>query len=218
MTNPIEMEKKFRVNPADLAEFLKNKNFISNKTIVDEYLDTPEGLFYQEGIFIRVRNKKSLDIKFNPDHLGHKDSNDHTSCHEYNISMPFDPASAVVFVTLEKMIPIKFPAPYTYDAFLKINNLESLLTLDKKRSTYEDDIFLIAVDEFADFGTFLELEAKDNNISLEVFLDEIKKATQGMAIQEFNSGYVEIRLSEINHSLYLKGKYLIDQNEKAVAA
>ena len=61
MNNPIEMEKRFQVFQGDLDSFLKNKRFISSKTVIDEYLDTSDGLFYQEGIFIRVRNGKTLE-------------------------------------------------------------------------------------------------------------------------------------------------------------
>ncbi len=213
MSNPIEMEKKFQVLHSNLDEFLKNKHFISSKRVVDQYLDTPGGLFYQDGIFIRVRNEKSLDVKFNPDHLGVKNVTDHTVCHEYNMALPFEFSSIHVFETLEKMIPIKCPTPYTYDEFLKVNNLQTLVTLDKNRKAYEDNTFIIAVDEFADFGTFLELEAKNNDMPKEVFLDEVEKATKGMEIKEFNSGYIELRLRNINESLYLKGKYLVDQEE-----
>ncbi len=129
--------------------------------------------------------------------------------------MPFEHSSAHVFETLAKMIPIKCPEPYTYDEFLKINNLKTLLILDKKRTTYEDDLFVIALDEFTDFGTFIELEAKDNNMQKEAFLSEVAKATKGMKVTEFNSGYIELRLRQINEQLYLKGKYLIDSDVAA---
>ena len=215
MSNPIEMEKKFRVLPSDLDDFLKNKRFISSKPVVDEYLDTSDGLFYQDGIFIRLRNSKSLDFKFNPDHLGANNVNEHVTCHEYNVALPFEHSSAHVFKTLAKMIPIKCPEPYTYDEFLKINNLKTLLILDKKRTTYENDLFVIALDEFTDFGTFIELEAKDNNMQKEAFLSEVAKVTKGMKVTEFNSGYIELRLRQINEQLYLKGKYLIDSDVAA---
>ncbi|MEI7493697.1 MAG: CYTH domain-containing protein [Alphaproteobacteria bacterium] len=215
MSNPIEMEKRFQVLPSDLDDFLKNKKFISSKLVVDEYLDTSDGLFYQDGIFIRLRNGKSLDFKFNPEHLGVNNVNEHVTCHEYNVALSFELSSTHVFETLEKMISIKCPEPYTYLEFLKTNNLETLLILDKKRTTYEDDLFVIAVDEFADFGIFLELEAKDNNMQKEAFLSEVAKATKGMKITEFNSGYIELRLRQINEQLYLKGKYLIDSDVAA---
>jgi adenylate cyclase class IV len=178
-------------------------------------LDTSDGLSYQDGIFIRLRNGKSLDFKFNPDHLGANNVNEHVTCHEYNVALPFQNPSAHVFETLAKMIPIKCPEPYTYEEFLKINNLKTLLILDKKRATYEDDLFVIAVDEFADFGIFLELEAKDNNMQKEAFLSEVANATKGMKVTEFNSGYIELRLRQINEQLYLKGKYLIDSDVAA---
>lgn len=216
MNNPIEMEKRFQVFQGDLDSFLKNKRFISSKIVIDEYLDTSDGLFYQEGIFIRVRNGKTLDFKFNPDHLGVENVSDHTVCHEYNVPLPFQIESFHVLEALEKIIPIKCPQPYVYEEFLKINNLQMLLILNKNRTTYEDGIFIISMDEFADFGVFLELEAKDNNMSQEEFLREITKATKGLAVKEFNSGYIELRLRQINEPLYLKGKYLISSEFETV--
>lgn len=65
MNNPVEMEKRFRVHGDDLESFLKNKHFVSSKVVRDEYLDTLDGLFYQDGIYLRVRNEQSLDFKFN---------------------------------------------------------------------------------------------------------------------------------------------------------
>ncbi len=210
MNSPVEMEKKFQVHGEGLKHFLKSKNFVSSKVIVDEYLDTPDGLFYQDGIFIRVRNGKSLDFKFNPNHLGAKGVNEHIVCHEYNVALPFDVSSCHVFETLQKMIQIKCPNPYTYDEFLKVNNLQTLLILNKNRTTYGDDIFIISVDEFADFGVFLELEVKNNNMSQETFLQKVEEATKDLTVKAFNSGYIELRLRQINEPLYLKGKYLID--------
>lgn len=218
MSTPIEMEKRFQVLQNNLDVFLKDKSFVSSKIVVDEYLDTPEGSFYQDGIFIRLRNGKSLDFKFNPEHLGIKGTtNDHTVCHEYNISLPFELSTVQIFEKLEKMIPIKRPNPYTYEEFLKINNLQTLLVLNKERTTYEDNNFTIAIDKFSDFGTFLELEAKDNNLPKEAFLDEVQKAINGMAVKEFNSGYIELRLRQINEPLYLKGKYLINSDFETAA-
>lgn len=209
MNNPIEMEKKFRVLSNDLDSFLKSKKFISSKRVVDEYLDTPEGRFYKNGIYIRVRNQKSLDIKFNPEHLGALNVTRSTICHEYNISLPFDISSIQVFDPLEKMINLKCPNSYTFENFSITNNLKPIVVLDKNRSTYEDEMFIIAVDEFSDFGTFIEFEAKDNTIPSDVFLNAVEQITQNLDLQEFNSGYIELRLREINPTLYLKGKYLI---------
>lgn len=215
MVNPVEMEKRFYVL-GDLRKFLVNKNFISSKMINDEYLDAPDGSFYQDGIYIRVRNKESLDFKFNPQHLGSHNVEYGSTCHEYNIALPFENATMPVFDTLQKMIPIKYPTPYTFNEFLKVNNLRPLIVLNKIRDLYEDATFSISIDQFSDLGVFIEFEAKEI-MSEDTFLKELKESTKDLQIKPLNTGYFELKLREINKVLYLKGKYLIDEKEKVVA-
>jgi hypothetical protein len=86
----IEIEKKYRVlNPRHIKHLLKPMNYLSSGRIVDEYFDTIDGLYYQQGIFIRSRNNETLDVKFNPHHLTDKSNNDHVSCCEYSFDIPF---------------------------------------------------------------------------------------------------------------------------------
>ena len=74
----------------------------------------------------------------------------------------------------------------------------------------ENDMFIVAVDELSDFGTFLEFEAKDSNIEMDIFLKSLDSLTKGIPLQPIHSGYVEIALQQTNDSLYRKGKYLIE--------
>ncbi|MCE2715795.1 MAG: CYTH domain-containing protein [Pseudomonadota bacterium] len=215
MDNPVEIEKRFYVLE-DLKDFLVSKKFTSSKVISDEYLDTPDGLFYQDGIYIRVRNGKSLDFKFNPEHLGSHNVEYGASCHEYNIELPFESSTISIIETLQKIISIKCPHPYTFEEFLRANNLQSLMVLQKIRDIYEDETFIVAVDKFSDLGTFVEFEAK-KFMSSDSFFKELVAITKGLHLKPLNSGYFELRLREINESLYLKGKYLIDEEEKVVA-
>ncbi len=90
------------------------------------------------------------------------------------------------------------------------------MVLQKIRDIYEDETFIVAVDKFSDLGTFVEFEAK-KFMSSDSFFKELVAITKGLHLKPLNSGYFELRLREINESLYLKGKYLIDEEEKVVA-
>lgn len=215
MDNSVEIEKRFYVLES-LKGFLVSKKFVSSKIIIDEYLDTPDGLFYQDGIYIRVRNGKSLDFKFKPQHLGSHSVEYGIGCHEYNLTIPFASSSIPTIEALREVIPIKCPHSHVFEEFLKVNNLQSLIVLQKTRDIYEDQIFTIAVDQFSDLGMFIEFEAK-NSMSNDSFLKELEVITKGLHLRSLNSGYFELRLRKINEALYLKGKYLIDEREKAIA-
>lgn len=141
----VEIEKKYKVlgnndQKNDLESLLKNLDYVSSTQVVDCYLDTSEGAYYQEGIFIRVRNNAVLDIKFNPEHLGEGErTKDHTTCHEYNFPLPLQTSSEGLFEALQSLISIKKPSPYTFENFVKENLLGSLVTLNKTRTTYENN-------------------------------------------------------------------------------
>ncbi len=217
MQGPLEVEKKYRVTNTDtIKTFLQNLPFEKEKRVVDHYFDTKDGLFYQHGIFIRVRNDLSLDIKFNPEHLKEDASNtrgDHVVCHEYNIPLPFSTVSEQTFEAINKAfaghIFLTKPNPFTFEAFLEENNLSTLVLLDKKRTTYRTDTLEIALDEFKDFGTFIEFESKQTHTTMDAFYHDVSLLTEDLNIEPFDSGYVELALLQTNEALYKTGKYLI---------
>jgi adenylate cyclase class IV len=220
MSNNIEIEKKFRVVNGDTDVFIKNLTRDSETHIVDQYFDTIDGHYYQQGIFIRLRNNCSLDIKFNPDHLNVPASHttgDHVFCHEYNIPVPFSEVSIDTFRTLQGCIAIKHPTPYTFEQFLDVNQLVPLVCLDKKRTAYVTDTLLLAIDKFEEFGTFMEFEAKKGFEHIKDFLAVVESMTKSVNLEPFNSGYVELALRKTNEALYNKGKYLLSKEIKPAA-
>ena len=117
MLAQIEVERKYKVlchENADrvLAQLLKNLTYVKTTRVVDEYLDTADGTYYQDGIFIRVRNASMLDIKFNPDHVGVtlKEGAYEPFCHEYSFPLPFKVDSEALFDALQTVIPFRKPA------------------------------------------------------------------------------------------------------------
>ena len=131
-------------------------NYFVNSAI-DHYYDTVEGHYYQEGIFIRIRNHKSLDIKFNPDHLGKKSVQHHVVCHEYNFEEPFSEGKDDKWALLQTLTGLQKPSGTTFKSFLSENSLKPLLTLDKVRESYEKKPYIIDVDTIKDVGMFLEV-------------------------------------------------------------
>lgn len=212
MTSYVEIEKQYRVITGDIFSYLKNFSFQKSKRILDQYFDTVEGHYYQEGIFIRIRNDRSLDIKFNPDHLGQSSPQERISCHEYSFEEPLDnPLYEKKWNELTMLIKIEKPSGSSFEAFLTHNALKPMITLDKTRQTYQAGIFLVEVDEIKDVGTFLEVEYAGSPVSKEQIpsvLSTIDELVKEMPIEPVATGTFEAILRQRNFELYKKGKYL----------
>lgn len=126
--------------------------------MVDVYFDTPEAQHYRNGVFIRIRNDKTLDVKFNPDHVQGSQGTDHVSCAEYSFIEPLSEADAKKLQALDNLVNLSQPDGTTFQDFLAHNNLQDFLTIDKIRKTYTHENLNVVVDEVANFGTFLEVE------------------------------------------------------------
>ena len=87
--NHIEIELRYEVlKPEQLVPFLASFEKLHQKHDVDIYLDNPQALLYQKGIFIRIRNGKKLDIKFNRATLDNPDLAIQDYCEEHSFALP----------------------------------------------------------------------------------------------------------------------------------
>lgn len=205
MSHTLEIEARYKIiHEKPAQEFLKNFPIISSKKIDDTYFDTTDGTFYQKGVFIRLRNHTSLDIKFNPDDVLGKGSCDHSSCFEYNFPVPFSfPPS---FDEIQEYFPLN--SAVTFDEFLSANYLKPLVILNKKRTTYDHPLFLIMIDQFENFGTFIEIEAKNPHDPN--FMQHVNLFIQDLPLTPmYATGYVALAVNETNPDLYKKGLYFL---------
>ncbi len=217
MSAHLEIEKKYQVAEADLDALLAKFDFVSEQRVVDEYFDTTHGKFYQEGIFIRIRNQQTLDIKFNPAHLGRKDVRDHVSCAEYSFQEPFDAADFEEFKALGNLIGAVKPSTSTFTSFLESNQLVTLLLIDKIRKTYQQEQFALVIDEIDSLGTILEIEyiGENANPDIEQVVSEIDKLMQGVPAVPIVTGSFEMLFRKQNFELYRKGKYLLETDRES---
>ena len=87
--NHIEIELRYEVlKPEQLTSFLAPFEKLHQKHDVDIYLDNPQAMLYQKGIFIRIRNEKKLDIKFNRATLDNPDLAIQDYCEEHSFALP----------------------------------------------------------------------------------------------------------------------------------
>src|SRR5262245_42734712 len=96
MGRSIEIELKFEILDAPQVQaFVQDLSLLGHKRIVDVYLDTPAGVLFKQGIFIRVRDGQKLDIKFNQEDMakGLDEKPEHTHCDEVSCPLPLNDRS-----------------------------------------------------------------------------------------------------------------------------
>ena len=221
MTGYLEIEKKYQIETESLEPLLKHFTYEGDIRVVDEYFDTPDGKWYQQGIFIRIRNGKSLDIKFNPDHLGKSEGTDgdHVSCHEYSFKEPFGDEEEKHLQTLKNLIRLAVEGVGSFESLIKSNKLQTLLVIDKIRKTYANKQFTAVIDTTQDLGQFLEIEySGPEGQPLEAVLDEIDSLMEGIPARPLASGSFEMILRKEKFDLYRKGKYLLEEDKGFEAA
>lgn len=219
MTGYLEIEKKYQVENESLEPLLQYFKYEGDKRVDDEYFDTVDGEWYQRGIFIRIRNGKSLDIKFNPDHLGKSGATDHVSCHEYSFNEPFGEMEQKNLNILQGLIGLETAGVNSFRSLLNKNKLETLLLIDKLRKSYSNDDFTVVIDTIQGLGFFLEIEySGPEGRSLDSVIEEIDTLMEGTPAKPLASGSFEMILRKVNFELYRKGKYLLEEDLESKVA
>jgi len=220
MLRTIEVESRYKIT--DPTKFV-DLDFKQGKRIVDKYLDTVNGDLYKKGIFIRNRNGKKLDFKFNMESLVNKKvKSDHSHCDEYSFSIPFVVDDIDKMAEVCSFLQLKVPAIFDYEHFLLEKELSELVVVDKQRSHVQKGGFDLSLDNIKDAGWFIEIE-KIVNVGIdEIGLTERLELTKseignyaksiGIKGEKFNSGYVEIILRKLKYDIYIQGKYLLKED------
>lgn len=216
MSAHLEIEKKYQVLGADLTPLLAKFNYMNKKQVIDEYFDDRDGKFYREGVFIRIRNQKTLDIKFNPAHLGRRNVHEHVSCAEYSFCEPFSNDDLDTFDALEQLIGTVKPSGSTFASFLHSNQLISLLLIDKVRTSYQNDDFTLVIDTIENLEMILEIEytGPNKNPDVQQVVSEINSLMQGIPAIPLATGSFEMILKKQNFELYRQGKYLMEEDRQ----
>ena len=217
MIKNIEVELKFQIlDDLQIRNFTKQLSFIEKRHIVDVYLDTESAQLYKKGVFIRIRNNKKLDFKFNPEDWENPNKfSDHTHCDEYSFPFPLRPSAKNKINKILNILQLNCISRSHIDELKKANRLVDSVTIDKKREIYQDEIFLYSYDKVKELGTFLEIEhhAKEADN-----LDEIKKQMRerlkDLNLKLITTGYNELYWKKNNFDIYLSGRFLLDEDYK----
>lgn len=143
MKEDIEVELKFQIlDEQQTMDFLENLSFISEKRVVDVYLDTKDANLFKKGFFVRIRDNKTLDFKYNLEDIENK----HEHCEEHSFSLPLTIDSLDSLNRVCKILglaEIKNPA---LEELLTENNFINSMIIDKTRKTYKDEDFVFCFD------------------------------------------------------------------------
>lgn len=211
----IEVELKFQVlDDAQIDKFLGGFQFVDKKRIVDIYLDTRGGDLYKRGIFVRVRDNKKLDFKFNlADFQNQNKLSRHEHCNEFSFSLPILEVSVAPINEISRILTMKEISNPDLEEFKNKNNLIDSMIIDKFRQRYSDGRFEYSFDDVKGLGKFIEIEQmaspEDN---LEKIKDEIRKKLDHLKLKLITTGYNEIYWRKHDFNLYLQGRYLFEED------
>lgn len=217
MGKSIEIELKYQVlDEAQIREFLKEITFVNAKRIVDIYLDTKDGDLYKKGIFIRVRDNKTLDFKYNlADFQNLKKVSMHEQCDEYSFPLPLTDGSLKTINQNCRILGlIEISKPDLGELKLRNNLIESVI-IDKIRQKFKNEEFEYSFDNVKGLGRFLEIEAEgQEGQDFEEIKKRIREKVKNLKLKLITTGYNEVYWRKYNFDLYLQGRYLFEEDYK----
>lgn len=219
MEQNIEVELKFQVlNETKVRQFLEVLEFKKESRVIDTYLDTLDGNLFQKGVFVRIRDGNLLDFKFNKeDFLNNSDGIvlNHTHCDEHSFPLPLQENMLKDLNETLVLLKMKSISLANLEDLKKQNNLIESMVIDKVRRKYVDGHFDIVLDDVKDLGIFLEIEylAKRTD-NLSNIKEEMRARLIGLDLKPIPTGYNELYWKKHNFDLYLKGKYLLEEDKQ----
>ena len=215
MKRDIEVELKFQVlDEPQIKEFLKNLDFIDKKRVVDIYLDTEDGDLYKKGVFIRIRDNKNLDFKFNLADFQDQDKlSMHEHCDEFSFPLPLSNDSLGSINKICRILNLREITSSSLEELKTKNNLIDSIMIDKIRQKFTDGRFKISFDDVKYLGKFIEIELlASEKDDLEEIKKEMRKRLNGLRLKLITTGYNEVYWRKHDFNLYLQGRYLFEED------
>lgn len=211
----IEIELRFEVlNQQALTQFLQPLNFIETKQVIDVYLDTYDAQLYKRGIYIRLRNNKKVDIKFNRACLEDNKLEQQAYCEEYSFQLPWQQPDIDKINQLSRELELQEILIPSFEEYKKVNKLIEHITVDKMRSLYTVEDFLISVDVVNELGTFLEIEVMTSDINnLDLIKSHMFKILKELQLTPLKTGYSALLLKKQNFEQYVQGRFILDEDK-----
>lgn len=214
--NHIEIELRYEVlKPEQLPSFLAPFEKLHQKHDIDIYLDTPAATLYQRGIFIRIRNGKKLDFKFNRATLENPDLAIQDYCEEYSFPLPLQEQDLAKINGLLISLNLTPMIVADLEDLKSANNFDTHYTVDKLRTSYKHNSFTLCLDEVADLGTFLEIELMASNIeNLAAVKQSMQQLICDLESAPLKTGYGTLLLRKKDFKHYLLGRFVLEEDKQ----
>jgi adenylate cyclase class IV len=208
----IEVEFRFEISDEEQAEeFLSRLVFVRRLQQKDVYFDTDTGDLFKRGIFIRTRNGKTLDFKFNLEDRENK----HEDCDEHSFSLPLSESDWQELASVCKRLGLRIPQKPGLEAILEANGLKEFVVIDKVRKEFRDGEFTFCFDDIKGFGKFLEIEA---TAAKGTDLDELKRRmverVRALNPKFLPTGYIELFVKKKDFNLYRQGRFILHEDKE----
>ena len=211
----IEIEQKFEVlDETALAPFLASIKPDGTIHTIDSYLDTTDAALLNRGIWIRIRDTKKLEFKFNQACIDNPTLGMQSYCEEHAFTLPFtatDTDRLNALNTRLNLVPIN---QADFDGYLQANKLSPHRIIDKMRTTYQIDDFSIMIDVVANLGTFLEIElmacSAENVTAVE---QRMALLLAGLPLKRVKTSYDTLLLRKQNFDVYLKSRFVLEEDK-----
>lgn len=213
--NHIEIELRYEVPESQRLEaFLAPLKKLHQKHDIDVYLDNEQAMLYRKGIFIRTRNGKKLDIKFNRATLEDPSLAIQDYCEEHTFVLPLQEGDLKRLNTVLLSLELKPVAVADFEQFMHVNSFAEHYVVDKMRTSYRHESFTICLDEVADLGMFLEIELMaDTADDLSVVKRSMQQLIAGLDLTPLKTGYCTLLLRKKNFEHYLLGRFILEEDK-----
>lgn len=100
------------------------------------------------------------------------------------------------------------------EEYKMLNNLIDHVTVDKMRSTYKIEDFIISVDRVNELGTFLEIEIMAFDLSnLDALKNQILEVLKELQLTPLKTGYAALQLKKQDFKQYVQGRFILEEDK-----
>jgi len=172
-------------------------------------------LIFCSKAFIRLRDNKKLDIKFNRACIADRSLPLQPYCEEYSFPVPLTQDQLEQLNTLSCELGLKPITTPSLERYLKANNFIEHYVIDKTRSSYTLDNFIIAHNQVESLGTFLEIEIMaETTDNLETFTPAMRQLLSRLNLKPLKTGYGTLLLRKQHYQHYLKSRFALEEDLK----
>lgn len=202
----IEIELKCELSP-ELLEKVHQKvqamEFLGTGHNHDMYYDTPIWDLLRRAVFVRIRNGRQLEFKYNE-----AIDPEHRQANERVFPLPSSPAEMDRMNALfSSFLPAWLPAS-SFEEARQLNNLGEMVTIDNTRQAYAGEHIALSIDHVEGLGDFLEIETNcEEGTDTSQAQARLHAFVSDLPVQHIKVGYVELWLAKHNPAAYQAGRY-----------